>query len=235
MWKLSQLRHPLRLKQMSVVVPGEKLQTSPHGESNHRCERIPEPHAIDVMPLRTRDRLTRSRVARDEPIEYRRSELRRDGRDLPRRLRATSLRARLDVGADEPATEPAWGDLLHWSCGSGDQCLENRRHIHLVRETEMLEALANAPYIESRLPIELSCCQPLESDCLRVGGVQVGREPAGPSWRRRLCFAHALPLMVEPFADAIEYLAHRIAPRRVTMARARATRNELNGRTITVP
>src|SRR4051812_25348145 len=203
MWKLSQLRHPLRLKQMSVVVPSEELQTSPDGESNHRGERIPEPHAMDVMPLRTRDRLTRSRVARDEPIEYRRSELRRDGRDLPRSLRATSLRARLDVGADEPATEPAWRDLLHWSCGSSGQCLQNRRHIHLVRETEMLEALANAPYIESRLPIELSCCQPLESDCLRVGGVQVGRESARPSRRPRLDSAHAVRLIIDALTGAI--------------------------------
>src|SRR5437763_9144043 len=112
------------------------------------------------MPLRARDRLTGSRVAGDEPIEYCGSELRRHRRDLPRSLRATALRARLDEGADEPATEPPWRDLLHWSRGSSGQCLENRRHIPLIRKTEMLDALPHAPHIMPRLPIELSCREP---------------------------------------------------------------------------
>src|SRR4051794_31953081 len=105
------------------------------------------------MPLSARDCFTGSRVARDEPIENRGSALRPDRRDLPRRLRSSFLRARLDECADEPAAEPAWRDLLHWPRWSSGQCLEDRRHVGLVRQTEMLDALPDAPHIMSRLPI----------------------------------------------------------------------------------
>ena len=154
------------------MVPPQDLQSCSDGEAHQRKEGILKSNAIDVVCARPADQIPGDIVAPEKHVENGRIGL-RGRRNFPGRS-SLATRRRLDISADEPSAEPSGGDVLHWRWRSIGQRLRYRRQIDFVRHLEVMQALANAPDVFCRLPIELFRGQATrENGGPPAGGIQL--------------------------------------------------------------
>ena len=167
LWKRRGLLYSLSLQQMPALVSPHDLQACSDCEAQQRNEGIPKPNAVDVVGTRPADQIACDIVAPKELLEDGWVDL--PGRcNFPGRSSPPAARRRLDICADEPSAEPSGRDVLHGRWRRIVQRIRDRRQIDFVGSMEMLQALANAPDIFRRLPVELL-------------GTQLTREIAGSS------------------------------------------------------
>src|ERR1700693_3429956 len=127
-------------------------------------------------------------IANQEPIQNGRFDL-WAGPDLPRRADPFHFGRWLDVVANEPAAEPAGCDFLNNGWVTTLQRSRHRSQVHLVSDIQVFKALANAPFVWTKPPVELLWRQCLgERDCTVVGRVELGNQTQAPGWRHfKLC------------------------------------------------
>ena len=98
--------------------------------------------------------------------------------------RARSYRTRLDIVPNEPSAEPAWRDLRHHSEPTTRQRTRHRGKVDVVGNTQVLEALSNAPLALTRLPVQLLRSERLhEGIRALVGGIELGNQTNAPGGR----------------------------------------------------
>ena len=172
------------LQQMPALMRRQNLQACSDREMNHWNEGIREANAVDVVIPGAIDEVTSFLVAAEKSIENSQLDL-GAGPDLLRRTDAPCFGRGLDEASNEPAAEPARRDALNLSTPTIHQRASHRCHVLFVGDTEVLEALANAPHTWSRRPVELPLSERhRERDCALVGGVELGSQTATP-WRPR--------------------------------------------------
>ena len=149
------------------------FQPSADCETNHWDERVLESDAIDVVVPGAKDEITSPVVAVEEPIENIRIDL-RTGPDLPRGADPFRFGRRFDEVVNEPAAKPARRDFLNHGGLTTFQRTRHRSQVHFVGDTQVFEALSDAPFAWSRCPVKLAWRERLrERGRAVVGGVEL--------------------------------------------------------------
>jgi hypothetical protein len=172
LWKRRGPLYPFSLEQVTALVPPQDFQACSDREAHQRNEGIRKTNAIDVVATRTADQIACDVVAPEKQVENGRVDVL--GRcEFPWRSSPPATGRRLDISADEPSADPSGSDLLHWRWRPIVQRSRDRRHIDFVGNVEMLEALANAPEVLCRLPVQPRWTQPTrEIVGHSIGGLQ---------------------------------------------------------------
>ena len=88
---------------------------------------------------------------------------------------------RFNVVANEPAAEPARRDLVDDRGRLAVKGMADGRQVHVIGHTQMVEALAHAPFARSWLPVELRRREPGDEPRRPlIGVVDFGEQPASP-------------------------------------------------------
>src|SRR5689334_19726677 len=130
--KPGHLLDALGLEQVAVVVPSDDLKAGTDRESDQRHKRVSESYPVDIASLSASCHFAHLDIARDEAVENGRINLLCDWDDLARRAMRSLLRCRFDVSSNEPATEPARGDLHRVSTRGTIQRLGDGSDVHFV-------------------------------------------------------------------------------------------------------
>jgi len=174
----SRISDPLRLQQVSILVPCDDLQTRADREPDDRNERISETHPVHIAAACLSHDRARCLVARQKPIEHRDIHA-ASWRYFPRRAR--SLGRRSDVAPNEPRTEPAGRDLIDHGLSASRYRRRDRLAVHFVRDREVLQALSHAPGVRTWPPIELVHRErPGYSNRTLIRCGQLGEQAAAP-------------------------------------------------------
>jgi hypothetical protein len=190
--EIGSIAHAFGLEQVTVLMLRHNFETGSRRKSNHRNERISESNAIHIVATGATDEIPRGVVASEKRLQHRAFHL-LAGVDFLWRADAAGFRGGLNKAPNEPAPEPAGNNFLHLRTALTLQRSRDRGQIHLVRDRQMLKALADAPCIGPRPPIQL-----FQGECFSqllgapIGGVQLGNQAPGPAGQRILrCRRHA--------------------------------------------
>ena len=194
--KIRRILYPFRLQQMPLFVTCNNLESHSHGEPHSRRQRVPESDPVHVLAPRPHNQFSARLIARQEPLQYCRTHSRRRP-NLPRRRHLPSIRRRLHKILQEPPAHPAWPDFVHRRIRFPFQRCRHRRQIPFIRDTQMLQALPDAPRARRRLPVQLLLAQSRHQRLHRlIVPAQLKRQPRRPRCFMCLrCIPHKCPAL----------------------------------------
>lgn len=164
-------------------MPHEDLETRADGKADSGYKRILESDPIHVVLGGPANMVAQGLVRRQKAGQNRRVDA-GSRHDLPGRAPAFGYRRRLDIRPDKPAPEPARCDVTDGRARLTVERFSNRREVHVVGDAQMVQALAHAPLVRGRLPVELRRREPgRESCCARIRVVDFLKQPGRPGRR----------------------------------------------------